>query len=319
MSWRVHVIDLDRSPPPLNPYTFRVDRRLTAVLLVALVLLLGGSTVPPDPDMIRSTWLPALWPALSGGTAQVGACHVLGENARGLLLAEAVEPVGCVTPHTYETYHTGQVPRRLLRSVPSTRRGLDAWFSEVFGVLRADCARTISSYVGGPWQAARLFWTLRFTPHPGGYGYRCDVAEASGPGDVRPVSRTESLRDILRQAPETLAITCLLGNSVNLYVPCDQPHDGEFLGLYPVPATAGPGVDLAFGGCADLMLTYLDLPPGWYRSDVGLLHLHPGVPNEDDQEPVVQCYATTSGPALLNASIRGLALRALPRYTPGAR
>ncbi|GAA3288057.1 septum formation family protein [Dactylosporangium vinaceum] len=250
----------------------RAIRTAAAVLL--LTSALAGCAKPggTDGDLLDD-W--AMLGAAKVPEPVVGQCRdSTGLNAYDPAAFDGpFKDVPCDGPHQFEIVATGQLPADLAAS--GERPGRDR-----FAALFPQCEDLAAKYLGGEWQAGRLYLYLQppsTTQWRGGARFfHCDVAAIGPDGDtIEPA--TTSVKDAVRAAGP-LAQGCFVtagADADNLFatatpIACDQPHDMEYAGYVTAPAksdypkTDDANDDLFGTACENKMLAYLGMSRATY-------------------------------------------------------
>jgi hypothetical protein len=272
---------------------------LAAVLAVAAI---GGSAWALNrPDPVPGT-LPATAPA-------IGSCWSVDPPAAHGPFPWPGAATSCLTAHTAEVYHVGQVDHDLIRR--SRSGGTDGKLAGNFMLaeVRRACGAFASTYLGGNWRQARVTVLAAWiTPERDGF-FGCALAETTDAGGTRFATRTATLA----ATAAGLAVSCVTQGT---YTPCDQAHDSEFVGTYTLtppdaPFDATAVKDSATKGCGDLIRAYLSLATGADRTDLSAGYVGPTTAQTwlgSDQ--TFACYAVSE--VTLRGSIHSLGTQPLP-------
>jgi len=181
-------------------------------------------------------------------------------------------PIDCALPHLVETVHvgefTGDAAERETPPSPGSRALREA---------HAECEERVADFLGADYRYGRLTMVVA-TPTEAGWSggsrwFRCDLSEMR---DMRGnlAERVGSLRGALAEDSDSgLRLGCItteqddegnLGERVQ--VPCDQPHEAEFVGVwrspddeYPAPADE-EARRRVYQGCREEIAEYVGVP-----------------------------------------------------------
>jgi hypothetical protein len=290
--------------------------RAIGVFAIAAVLIAVAAYLfsrPSDPAREAGRKPPVL--------PSAGSCWSVDEATAQTAFPWPGRPVDCAGEHTVELFHVNQVDPKMVRKAAAAT-GDEAKIQEnlMYATARRTCVLLASAYLGGGWRAGRVRLIADWVqPQRSGY-FGCAVAETADPAGSRFVRRTGTLRDALKAAEAApLAIGCVTNDGGALaYAPCDQPHDGEFVGTYTVTPAEAPFDEAAVRnaanrGCNQAGLTYLGLGAGATRSDLRVGYVGPTTASDwlgSDQ--TFACFVlSTQG--RLRGSVKGLATGPLPR------
>ena len=270
------------------------------VFVVLAALVAGGAYWLSRPAKV-SAEKPKAAPA-------VGSCWNVDPGAAGSAFPWPGGPVDCGRAHTAEVFHVGQVDRELAAKAENST-GDDAKVSQslMYAQARSACIELASVYLGAGWRTGRVKVLADWVKPPKTGHFGCALAEVADPTGAKFVSRTGSLRGALRS--DQLTIGCVASLS---YVPCDQPHDGEFTGTYAItpldaPYDAAKVKQAAETGCAEVTGRYVTAP----RTDLRTAYVGP-TSGADwlGSDQTFACYAMSAG---LKGSVKGLGTGPLPR------
>ncbi len=245
-----------------------------------------------------------------------GSCWTVDSSAALGAFPWPGEPVDCAVEHTAEVFYHNQVDPALVRAA-ATAKGDDAAVRQnlMYAQARRTCTVLASTYLGGSWHATRVRVIANWVkPQQSGY-FGCALVETADPAGNRFVRRTGSLKG----AGRSLAIDCVNRDGPALvYVPCAQPHDGEFVGTYTITPPDAPFDQTAVGntasrGCTQTALSFLALPSDAKRDDLRAGYVGPTSATEwlgSDQ--TFACYALALD-GRLKGSLKSLGSGALPR------
>jgi hypothetical protein len=271
--------------------------------IVAVVALVGGAMWwlnRPDPVPSEP---PATAPA-------VGSCWQVEPPAATKAFPWSGAAASCSGPHTAEVYYVGQADHDLVRQSRGNDENARIAANLMLAEVRRACGSFASTYLGDNWHQTRVTiladWIV--SQRDGFFG--CALAQTADASGTRFVGRTTSVRS----AAGELVATCALDGA---YTPCEQPHNGEFVGTYTVTPANAPfdqaGVkDTVSRGCGDAVRGYLGLAAGANRPDLTAGYVGPTTAQTwlgSDQ--TFACYAVSTD--RLRGTIRSLGTRPLPR------
>ncbi|WP_432827839.1 septum formation family protein [Dactylosporangium sp. CA-092794] len=297
-----------------------------AMLLTLLVVALLAACAAPagtDGDLVDG-W--PMLPAASYAPPRPGECLTGGTfSAFEQPDRAAPAPVDCAQPHLVEVVWAGPMP---------DAAAAPAWDSDATRAAYAACDAAATAYVGGDWHGGRL---LPYLSIPGAAAWRggvrtavCGLAEAAD--DLfAPLARTGSLRDGLKD-PRPLALDCvdLQGGDVSpegFYrsvdavtpVPCADPHDTEFVGVWTAPAGPFPADAQALNAtvskaCFTAVAAFLGLTETqlYNRKDVYTFWDGLTVAQWRLGDRAAHCFLNVSTNNPLHRSLRGLGTAPLP-------
>jgi hypothetical protein len=270
------------------------------VFVVLAALVAGGAywlTRPTEVSAARPKAAPA-----------VGSCWNVDPATAGSTFPWPGRPVDCAGTHTVEVVHVAQVDRELAAKAQDGD-GNEATVSQtlMYGQARAACTERASAFLGAGWRTGRVRVLADWIkPQRSGH-FGCAVAEVADPTGARFVSRTGSLRGALKS--DQLTIGCVASLT---YVPCTQPHDGEFTGTYVItpldaPYDAAKVKQAAETGCTEVVGRYVKAP----RTDLRTAYVGP-TSGADwlGSDQTFACYAMATG---LKGTVKGLGGGPLPR------
>ncbi|MGI5242357.1 septum formation family protein [Dactylosporangium sp. CA-139066] len=244
--------------------------RRHTLALAALLLLgaLSGCANPAGTDGdLGDDW--AMMPAAKVPEPVLGECR----NSAGFSNQDSSswdgvpEVVPCDGPHQIEIVAVGKVSDDLGKQPKLPDRGQ-------FAPLYAACEEGAAKYLGGDWQAGRLYLYLQPPTYAQWLGglrtYHCDAAV------VGPDDKFEKFDKSFKNAVQNggaLAQTCAVtsgGTKDTLFaradpVACTSPHDMEYAGYVTAPADAAypngqDANDKLFGkACEAKMLEYMGM------------------------------------------------------------
>ncbi|MEV2241853.1 septum formation family protein [Micromonospora sp. NPDC049891] len=295
----------------------RATRTLVTTLITAALLVGCGSTGGLDGDLVDD-W--AVLPPPGPFTPAAGVCHEA--DFAEVVPLGAYAPVDCTAPHRVETVHVGAFPAERNKP-PSTG-------SAELRTAFAECDNRANGYVGDNWRAGRLRLAVAVPSEQGWTAgsrwYRCDLMEVSTvEAGARVVSRTGSLRDVLRTA-SALRLGCQQtrtdgGGVVQTLVPvvCTERHDAEFAGVWAAPDRPYPTRSAQwapfYAGCRSVLARFAGLPEDddlVFRTDVVVRPPSAGRWRVGDRG--IRCYLWLSD-RRLTGTLKGAGPAALPVRT----
>jgi len=222
----------------------------------------------------------------------------------------------CTTAHTVEVVYAGRVGAGLIRTVAEgTGENLKVAEALMQAEVRQACTARSREFLGGLWRGGRLeLLAVWVKPARSGF-YACALAETADAGAKRYVPRRAGLKDALAAGTRSpLAIGCVAGAGL-AFVPCDEPHQSEFTGLFTVtppnvPFSADGVGAVVEKGCANRAATYV----GAARPD--LTYGYVGPSNAASWLGSDQTYACYVSPvdgavAAIRGTVRGIGTRPL--------
>jgi len=282
--------------------------RLTAIAVFAV--LVGGAVWWIN----RSEPIPTKPPA---NAPKAGECWAIPSDQTPKAMPWPGGPVSCSSAHTAEMVQVGQVDRELT-SKARVATGDDAKIAQglMYAEARRACTESADRYLGTSWHRLQVTLLAAWIDPAGSGFYGCALAQITGPGGNTYVTRTGSLKGIGDGGPLTIGCVARTGDTVR-FASCDQPHTGEFVGMYRItpdnaPFDAKAVSDAATKGCTQAALAYLGLPGTATRADLIVGYIGPSAAASwlgSDQ--TFDCYASASTP--LRGTIRNLGTRPLPR------
>jgi hypothetical protein len=279
---------------------------LIAAIVVVLLAVGGLEWWLNRPDPVPDA-TPAAAPA-------VGSCWQVEPAAARGTFPWPGSAAPCTAGHTAEVYHVGQVDHDLI--VRARKGGTDGKVANnlMLAEVRRACGGFASTYLGGDWHKARVTVLADWvSPQRDGF-FGCALAQTLDAAGTRFATRTASLKSAVGQ----LAAACVAREAGgSAYTPCDQKHDGEFVGTYTItpanaPFDAASVKDTASRGCGEVVRGYLGLVSSANRTDLSVGYVGPTTAQTwlgSDQ--TFACYALSSVP--LRGSIRSLGARPLPQ------
>lgn len=254
--------------------------RLVAILGGALILALAGCTTQPDgvDGDLTSGWEDLPDPATFRPAD--GVCHE--EAYRPVAALEHYRPVDCEQPHLVETMHvatfTGEAGER------ETPPAADTW---EWRAAFSQCEEQAEEFLGAPHRYGRVWLGVAVPSEPAWEGgarwFRCEASELeSVSGD--PVSRQGSLAGALADPDSELRLGCFQVSvddglvEEQTPVPCDEPHEVEFVGTWRAEDGGYPDADDSdavsevYDGCRGRIAAYTGVPDdGDVRFRVGTI------------------------------------------------
>lgn len=254
--------------------------RTTAVVGGALLLALAACSDLPegvDGDLTGG------WEELPDPSTFRPASEVCYEEAyRPTASVEHYRPIDCDQPHLVETAHvatfTGEAGEREAPPAP------DEW---EWRAAFAQCEERVAEFLGAEHRYGRVWLGVAVPTEEawdgGARWFRCDLSELAEVSS-EPVMREGSLAGALADRDSDLRLGCFqvdVGGGVvaeKLPVPCDEPHQAEFVGTWRAPDGAYPdaddsgAVDEVYTGCRSRIAAYTDIPDdGDVRFRVGAI------------------------------------------------
>jgi hypothetical protein len=284
-----------------------MSRRWAVVLAAAsAALLIAGAAYV----FLRNGDDPAA-AALAGNAPAVGSCWSVERPAAEGSLPWPGAAVDCAQPHTAELFHVDRVDPALVADA-ARAKGRERLLRHdlMYAQARRICTVNASRYLGGGWRGLRVRVLASWIrPQRTGY-YGCALAVTEDPAGQRLVSRIGSLSG----AAPGLGIECVTDGGGLRYVPCDDPHTGEYVGMYTVTPLDAPFKESAVSarvteGCAEAVVKYA----GRLRGDLRAAYVGPA--NAADwlgSDQTFACYVMAVD-GRLRGSLRALADRPLPR------
>jgi hypothetical protein len=282
-----------------------VSTRRWTVLLAGIVVVLAlvgvGAWWFNRPDPVPDK------PA--AGAPAVGSCWQVEPAAATGTFPWRASPASCTGIHTAEVYYVGQADHDLVRQARGTDDNAKIAANLMLIQVRRACGSFASVYLGGNWHSAQVTILADWiAPQRDGF-FGCALAQTTDAAGTTFAARTASLKS----AAASVAATCALDGG---YLPCDQPHNGEFVGTYTVTPADAPfdaaAVKQTVGrGCGDAVRSYLGLGAGAQRDDLSAGYVGPTSPQTwlgSDQ--TFACYAVSS--IHIRGTIRSLGTRPLP-------
>jgi hypothetical protein len=217
--------------------------------------------------------------------------------------------VSCTAAHTAEVYYVGQADHDLVRRSRGTDENARIAANLMLAEVRRACGAFASTYLGDSWHNAQVAIVADWVGSQRDGFFGCALAQTTDAAGTRYATRTASMRS----AAGELAATCAVDGG---YVPCDQPHNGEFVGTYTVTPADAPFDQAALNsavlkGCGDAVRTYLGLPKEAQRADLTAGYVGPTTAQTwlgSDQ--TFACYAVSAD--RIRGTIRSLGTRPLP-------
>jgi hypothetical protein len=257
-----------------------VKRRVFIVTVVILLLTATGAFVwvnwPTPPRTIPTK------PAADAPT--VGTCWQVDELTAMQIMPWKTTVVDCASQHTAEMFYVGQVGADLLHRYDKAKdddNGQEAQIvtNLLYAQARRACLIQASVFLGGGWHEARLTVLASWIKPASDGFYGCALAEVDGPAAEHFVHRQGSLKNALLTDNAPLHIDCVnrgAGDDTTnalTYIPCDKPHDGEFVGTYTItpldaPFDANAVRNTAQRGCSEAAAKYLGITNTIGRKDL---------------------------------------------------
>jgi hypothetical protein len=295
--------------------------RLAITAALGTVLLAAGCGTPGGVDGDLTNGWGAMPPA-TGFEPNVGSCHMANFNPVGP--RGTYEEIDCAVRHRTETTYVGSYEPPAADADEPPAAG-SAGARTAYRI----CDEKTTTYVGGPWRAARL-WIGVTNPSPaawtgGARWFRCEIVELSSvEDDGGLVQRAGSLRDTLASGTSVLQLGCYAvqqdssGAIASMpSVACTARHDAEFVGIWLAGEDAeypknNAGWAKFHDGCRGLLATYVGVPNDadlQYRT--GVVSLPGGEDVWALGDRGVRCYLWLDG-AELTSSLKGKGETALP-------
>ena len=222
--------------------------------------------------------------------------------------AEEAERVSCDEEHMLETIAVGDLTDAA--SPP------DEYSDEAREIYRG-CEQTAQEFLGAPWRSTYTWLVLavpsRAAWRDGARWYRCDLTVNRAYYQTRPARTTGSLRG------NAEPITCLtwLATDASLMdidpIDCNEAHEGELAGVYPVPS----GAD--FSDTDALTRLFDDMCTDVVEEFLGVSRIPNELsfwfswPNEDDLEQWVLCLVSADeNNRAFVGSLRGIGTGPIP-------
>jgi Septum formation len=282
-----------------------VSRRWGVLLaaIVGVVAVVGVAMwwlFRPDP-------VPAKAPA---SAPPLGSCWQVEPAAAAQAFPWSGAVASCTARHTAEVYYVGQADHDLVRRSRGTGDNAKIAANLMLAEVRRACGGFASGYLGSSWHQARVTIVADWIGSQRDGFFGCALAETTDAAGTRFATRTRSLKG----AADNLAAACALDGG---YTPCDQPHNGEFVGTYTVTPADAPfdatGLkNTVSRGCGDVVRTYLGLPADAARPDLTAGYVGPTTAQTwlgSDQ--TFACYAVSAD--RMRGTVRSLGTRPLPR------
>jgi len=285
-------------------------KRYVGPLVVGVAALAGVVILFVVTRTAKENQAPASAPT---GVPAAGTCYAADDATRAKHLPWPVAPVDCAAAHTVEIAYAGPADRAIVGQAnggdEQARTGARVAMTVEAG---RTCAAKASEYLGGkPWRTARVsLGVVWVDPTSAGF-FTCILTERAAVLDAKPVTRTGSVKGT------PLPAGCVTGETL-AYAPCDQPHDGEFVGVYTVANPNWPGPDkakeFATKGCQLAAAGFLGIPSDAKRDDLTLTYDGPTTQASwIGGDPSFACYATVPpGTPKLRGSLRGITTAPLP-------
>jgi hypothetical protein len=282
---------------------------IAVTVFVVLVALVGGGVYWLTRPAKASTERPKDAPA-------AGSCWNVNEKAAATAFPWPGTSVDCAAPHTAEVFFIGQVNREVAAKA-ARAKGDEAKLQQnlMYAEARRNCVVRASKYLGGDWHTGRVQVIASWIKPASSGHFGCAVVQAAAPASKHFIGRTASLRDALRT--DALAIGCVArdGGGEMTYVPCEEPHEGQFVGTYTITPPDAPFnkekvAAAAASGCGEAATRYL----GGTRTDLRAGYVGPASASDwlgSDQ--MFACYALVTGTEKLRGSLKGIGTGPLPR------
>jgi hypothetical protein len=236
---------------------------LVAVVGVA-VFALAGCAKPAGVDGDLTNAWPAL-PQAKTPVPTVGVCYPVDYDPTWY--GDFDKAVDCAaSSHRTETVYVGS-----FSGADADRSAPPLAGSAARKTAYTQCMKAANDYLGGDWQSGKVDIGLVLPDDKAWTGgarwYRCDAIQFKD-SNFDTVATQGSVKGGLAGA-KPLAVTCLIvtddgHNSVTKTddVACDQPHNGEFAGIYtatdgPYPSDKEARRKLANNGCEEIVAHFL--------------------------------------------------------------
>jgi hypothetical protein len=249
------------------------------------------------------------------GAPAAGSCWNVNEKVAETAFPWPGAPVDCAVPHTAEVFFVGQVDRQLAAKA-ARANGDEAKLQQnlMYAQARRGCTSLASAYLGGDWHTTRVQVVADWIKPASAGFFGCALVQAAAPASKRFVGRTASLRGAGKGGGLDIGCVARDGGGEMTYVPCEEPHEGEFVGTYRItPPDAPFDVEkvraTATSGCTQAATAYL----GGSRGDLRSGYVGPTTASDwlgSDQ--TYACYALTTGAAKLRGSLKGVGTGPLP-------
>lgn len=283
----------------------------------AMGLLLAGCTPPEgiDGDLV-SAW--GAMPEPVGFVPDPGVCHDTDYQESASLLD--YEPVDCAAPHRTETVYVGAFEGEAAERVSPPEPGTAGW-RDAFG----QCEDGAAEYLGADFRYGPLWLGVTVptaTAWEGGARWlRCDVVE------LETSQREGSLAGALSGSSD-LRLGCFTAEVDDQEgwvealdpVPCDEPHDTEFVGVWRSPDASYPNEDndsawqRIHQGCRERVAEFADVPVDedlLFRTGTIAVPMEPE--DWDNGDRGIRCYLWLDGfetdQSLQGAGPEGLPIR----------
>lgn len=268
-----------------------------AAVAGSLLMLMVAGCMPARMDGgLTAAW--ASFPEPTPMLPVVGECF-LTDYTPTRQLSFYTSPVDCTSPNLLEVGHVGTFTGEAAARDTPPAQGTPAW-REAY----AECEREVADYLGADFRYGRL-WLGVAVPTDAAWGggarwFRCDLLEQR-----QPLDRTywpDSLRGALAAGPSDLTLNCFTatvedsGDVSDMDpVPCSEPHQAEFVGVWRSNQVSYPETDRQFDqvhrGCRQVVAEFTDSP----QATVGNLSLgtiFSGMDEEDwdNGDRGVRCY-----------------------------
>lgn len=249
----------------------RVIRHRTRWLVLAAAACLAATACSGAPEGVDGD-LTGDWGSFAepvGFVPEAGVCHE--EPFQPSAPAAEYRPVDCAQPHLVETVHVGTFEEDAAERDAPPEVGSSA--------LRAayrECQKEAAKVLGADFRYGKLWLGVAVPSAAGWEGgarwFRCDLLETARVYG-EPVTREGSLAGALGEDGEPdLALGCFTvevdDSAVKRMtpVPCNEPHEAEFVGVYRSGADDYPEISdedaegLVHDGCREQVAKYVDVP-----------------------------------------------------------
>lgn len=239
-----------------------------AVTGCAVALLLVGCGTPDEVDGdLTNDWGTPPEPVAFVPSAPVCQAEAYTETAA---LVD-YRPLDCEQPHLVETIHVGAFTGEPAEAEAPPEAG-SAAIREAY----AECEQHAEEFLGADYRYGRITMGVAKPTEAGWEGgarwFRCDLSEIEGARGV-PIEREGSLAGALVADDSELRLGCFTaelgeGGEVRerVGVPCGEPHQAEFVGIWRAPDDEYPSFEdedseaRVYQGCRETVADYVDVP-----------------------------------------------------------
>lgn len=235
----------------------------------AVALLLASCSAPAgvDGDLVNA-WGDFIEPVTFVPEAHT--CHTTHYRETAALVD--YQPVDCDQPHLVQTIYVGTFTGKAAEKDSPPAAG-----SSAMRAAYAECEKQAEEFLGADYRYGRLTLGVAKPTEAGWQGrarwFRCDLSEVA---DLQgtPIERQGSLQGALaEEADSGLRLGCFTaeqgeGREVRqrVEVPCDEPHDAEFVGIWrpdrdEYPSYEDEEAELeVYDGCRRVVADYVGVP-----------------------------------------------------------